>query len=309
LSRPDSAAKWQLGSALPFLVLAAAAIGIGLPSAGRALADHSAIDATLGVLVFASAVGIDPKSVAISTHQRRRLAVVWAVTTVSLPMLAWAVSRVVPAGGLRDGVLTVGLAPSEVAVLAMTSVAGASVVAAAALLVASTATAVLVAGPALSLMAGDGGVDAFEVLTNLGFVVGAPMVTGLLFGRLRAGATARRAADPIAMASVIVLAWLVASQVEWSSDYVAVVVALIGFVGGGAVIGWLLARVAPAELVTPIVLSASMRDFAIASGIATAAFGASAAGPLGIYGILVLAWGAVVTKTNRQRAEAASLRS
>ena len=34
-----------------------------------------------------------------------------------------------------------------------------------------------------------------------------------------------------------------------------------------------------------------MRDFAIASGIAAAAFGAAAAAPLGLYGIMVMLWG------------------
>jgi hypothetical protein len=34
-----------------------------------------------------------------------------------------------------------------------------------------------------------------------------------------------------------------------------------------------------------------MRDFAIAAGLATAAFGPEAAAPLGLYGIAVLVWG------------------
>ncbi len=34
-----------------------------------------------------------------------------------------------------------------------------------------------------------------------------------------------------------------------------------------------------------------MRDFAIAAGLATAAFGPAAAAPLGLYAILVLVWG------------------
>jgi hypothetical protein len=36
-----------------------------------------------------------------------------------------------------------------------------------------------------------------------------------------------------------------------------------------------------------------MRDFAVAAGIAASAFGAPAAAPLGIYGILVLVFGTV----------------
>jgi hypothetical protein len=40
-----------------------------------------------------------------------------------------------------------------------------------------------------------------------------------------------------------------------------------------------------------MLLTTSMRDFAIAAAIAAAAFGSEAAAPLGIYGIAVLLWG------------------
>jgi hypothetical protein len=40
-----------------------------------------------------------------------------------------------------------------------------------------------------------------------------------------------------------------------------------------------------------LLLTISMRDFAIAAGLATAAFGPRASAPLGLYGIMVLAWG------------------
>jgi hypothetical protein len=40
-----------------------------------------------------------------------------------------------------------------------------------------------------------------------------------------------------------------------------------------------------------LLLTTLMRDFAIAAGLAAAAFGPAAAAPLGLYGILVLVWG------------------
>jgi hypothetical protein len=43
-----------------------------------------------------------------------------------------------------------------------------------------------------------------------------------------------------------------------------------------------------------------MRDFAVAAGIATSAFGATAAAPLGIYGILVLVFGTVTVYAVRR---------
>ncbi len=278
-------------------MVAAATLGIGFPSPGRTLADHAAIGTTLALLVFASALSIEPRSLATTHHHRRRLTVVWAITTATLPLLAWTTSRLVPAGDLRHGVLALGVAPTEIAALAITSLAGASVASAAALLVASTVTTVLLAGPALSIMTGDGGIDALAVLVDLGLVVAIPLLAGLLIGRHRIGRALQPVADPAAIIAVTVLAWLVASQVRWSTDYVTVIIALIGFIAGGAALGLLLARSAPFELKTPIVLSASMRDFAIAAGIATTAFGASAAGPLGIYGILVLLWGPIAART------------
>jgi len=48
-----------------------------------------------------------------------------------------------------------------------------------------------------------------------------------------------------------------------------------------------------------------MRDFAIAAGLAAAAFGPAAAAPLGLYGIMVLVWGTAVGSALRGRAKPA----
>jgi predicted Na+-dependent transporter len=50
-----------------------------------------------------------------------------------------------------------------------------------------------------------------------------------------------------------------------------------------------------------VLLTISMRDFAIAAGLADAAFGPAAAAPLGLYGILVLAWGTAAAGFLRRR--------
>jgi predicted Na+-dependent transporter len=49
-------------------------------------------------------------------------------------------------------------------------------------------------------------------------------------------------------------------------------------------------------------LTVSMRDFAIAAGLATSAFGAAAAAPLGLYGVVVLVWATAVAGFARRRA-------
>jgi hypothetical protein len=43
-----------------------------------------------------------------------------------------------------------------------------------------------------------------------------------------------------------------------------------------------------------------MRDFAVAAGIAASAFGAAAAAPLGIYGLLVLIFGSAAAYLARR---------
>jgi predicted Na+-dependent transporter len=67
--------------------------------------------------------------------------------------------------------------------------------------------------------------------------------------------------------------------------------ALLLFLAGSIVIGRLLGRASPTPAASSILLTTSMRDFAIAAGLATAAFGTAAAAPLGLYGVLVLLWG------------------
>jgi hypothetical protein len=49
-----------------------------------------------------------------------------------------------------------------------------------------------------------------------------------------------------------------------------------------------------------------MRDFAVAAGIATAAFGAAAAAPLGAYGVLVLLTGSLAAIIARRRSRTSS---
>lgn len=50
-----------------------------------------------------------------------------------------------------------------------------------------------------------------------------------------------------------------------------------------------------------MMLPVTMRDFAVAAGIATTAYGAAAAAPLGIYGVLVLLAGTLATRAAPSR--------
>ena len=94
-----------------------------------------------------------------------------------------------------------------------------------------------------------------------------------------------------ATATVAVLVALVASEVHVSVGYLALAGALIVFVVVSALLGVVIARGSRPPVGAAILLTTSMRDFAIAAGLATSAFGDAAAAPLGLYGILVLVWG------------------
>jgi predicted Na+-dependent transporter len=101
--------------------------------------------------------------------------------------------------------------------------------------------------------------------------------------------------------SLLVLLWEVASELHLQASDARVVIALLLYLAAGAVLGWLLAIGVPSRRRTAIVLPTAMRDFAVAAGIATSAFGAAAAAPLGIYGILVLVFGTVAVYAVRRR--------
>ena len=96
-----------------------------------------------------------------------------------LPALSWAVSRIVAAGSLRDGVLVVGLAPCEIASVATTAMAGGEAAVSAGVLIGSTVAAVALAGPILTLEAGHAGVSPGGIIANLALVVALPLAVGL----------------------------------------------------------------------------------------------------------------------------------
>jgi len=70
-----------------------------------------------------------------------------------------------------------------------------------------------------------------------------------------------------------------------------VIVAVVAFLVVSAGVGLVVGRGAAPQVRGALLLTLSMRDFAIAAGLATAAFGPEAAAALGVYGIAVLLWG------------------
>ena len=250
-----------------------------------------------------TSVGLPEGAWASLRPHRGRLALTLAVSAIVLPALAWLSSQLVSAPILRHGILSLGVAPAEVASVAAVSVAGGDAAVAEGLLVGSTLLSVVVAGPVLAIMAGGGGAHPEAVIVNLAAVVATPLILGLALRRRlpRAWAHSRvlRAA-PVALVTVLV--WLVASQVVVTSAYVAVMGAAAVFLVASTALGAGLKRAMAPPAGSAVLLTTSMRDFAIAAGIATASFGAASAGPLGIYGVFVIVWGMAIAAFLRSRA-------
>jgi predicted Na+-dependent transporter len=305
-------------------VLAAAVIGLSVQRPLAWLAARQGINVLLAVLVFATAVTIDPAALRRAAGAWRPLLAVLVVCVTVLPALAWAASRLVAAGPLRDGVMAVGLAPCEIASVATTAMASGEAAVAAGALIGSTVLAVAAAGPILALEAGHAGFSPGGVIANLALVVALPLAAGIALrasaqpiadvraeqsprawvpaiAQVLATPRAERAASHVALAAVAALVALIAAEVHFSVGYATVAVALVVFLLASAVIGRLLGLRAPRPVAAALLLTTSMRDFAIAAGLATAAFGPAAAAPLGLYGILVLIWGTAAAGTLRRQ--------
>ncbi len=305
-------------------VLAAAVLGLTVQRPLAWLAGHQGINVLLAILVFATAVTIDPAALRRLVTAWRSLVVALAVGITVLPALSWAVSRIVGAGPLRDGVLVVGLAPCEIASVATTAMAGGEAAVSAGVLIGSTIAAVALAGPILTLEAGHAGVSPGGIIANLALVVALPLALGLtaracaeapppdvssapanrLLAATRVLATPRaeRVASRTALAAVAALVALIAAEIRLSAAYLAVAAALLLFLLGSALVGRALGTRSARPTATALLLTTSMRDFAIAAGLAAAAFGPAAAAPLGLYGVAVLVWGTAVAGVLRQRA-------
>jgi predicted Na+-dependent transporter len=288
-------------------VLAAAVLGLSVQRPLAWLTGRQGINVLLAVLVFATAVTIEPAALRRLPAAWRPLLAALAVGVTVLPALSWAVCLLVAAGPLRDGVMAVGLAPCEIASVATTAMAGGEAALAAGVLIGSTLTSVVFAGPVLTLEAGHASVSPAGVIANLALVVALPLAVGIA---VRAGvpalstARAERVASAVAVFAVAALVALIAAEVRLSARYAAVAGALVLFWAGTALAGQLLSRRTRPRAGAALLLTTSMRDFAIAAGLATAAFGPAAAAPLGLYGILVLVWGTAVAGLLRSRGAA-----
>jgi predicted Na+-dependent transporter len=274
------------------IVVAAAAVGLTVQRPLQWVVRHQGIDVFLVALVFCTALTIEPRTLRRLPAAWRRLSVALLAGITALPALSWLAAHLVGAGTLREGVMTIGLAPCEIASIATTAMAGGDIALAGGILVGSTLLTVGLAGPILATESSAGTINSVHVLVNLLCIVALPLGAGIALRCLHhLPAPAIHVASGTSTLSLAVLVALVAAEVHFTATYFGVELAIVAFMAASAGLGLLLGRGDDRGARHALLLTTSMRDFAIAAGLATAAFGPKAAAALGLYGITVLLWG------------------
>jgi predicted Na+-dependent transporter len=277
--------------ALTPLALLAAALALVLPSGFVAARS----DLLLALLVLATALGISFADLRRLRDHARAVGVLSIVPLVVLGAGAWVLGRPF-APPIRDGLLAVGLASSEVASVGLVALARAdATVALGAVSGSLVASAVL--GPLAigALAGGSTHADPLPLLGRFALVVIVPLVVGVA---ARSGWPRSQVADPeregIAALVVAVLVYAALSGTHGAHHLAAALLASVAFLAVSAVAGELWRRrAADSPTAVPGALAIAMRDFAVAAALATQAFGTRAGAVPGVYGVVMLVAGTV----------------
>jgi predicted Na+-dependent transporter len=284
------------GLLLP-LALAAALAGLLAPSG--ALAERS--DLVLAALVAFTALGIAPHELASLRAQKLLVSGLVLAPFALLAPLAWFVSRLFD-DPVRDGVLSLGAASTEVAAVGLVALAGGSAVLALGVLTGSLVLAALAGPPVLALLAGAGAeVAVGELVGRFALVVVVPLAIGVTVrGRFARLGEVDAELTGLASITVVLLLYCAMSGAPGGGELVSAAAASALFLAasGLAVAAW--ALVGPRDLRLTGALVIELRDFAVAAGIATQAFGPAAATVPAVYGVLMLLLGAAVTRPHPQ---------
>jgi predicted Na+-dependent transporter len=282
---------------LPALALVAAVLARLVPSGTLA----SRVDVLLGVLVLVTALDIDPRQLLAVGAQWRTVLLLAVVPLLVLASGGWALAQLVH-GDTRNGVLALGLSPTEVASVGLIGLLGGAAELGIAVLAVSLVLSAVAGPPALAVLGGAGhAAHALPLLGRFALVVMLPLVLGLLARGARPE-LARREAELSVASSVAVVLLVYASLSDAHGGEVASAVLISGaFLALSAALAVGAVRAFGGHFDRSLALAIGMRDFAVAAALAAGAFGTGAAHVAGVYGVLMLLSGATVTAVARRR--------
>jgi len=277
---------------LPLALLAAAA-ALAVPS--QTLAERS--DLLLAGLVLLTALCIPPSHLLSLRDRKLALALLVLAPFAFLVPLAWGVSQLF-AGSVREGVLALGVASTEVAAVGLVAVAGGRAALALGALTGSLVVSAVAGPPLLGLLAGAGAdVAVGELVGRFALVVLLPLAVGL-------GARARlseleKYEGVLTGGAAVSVAVLVYAAMSGAADEGGLLPALAASalflaLAGLPAAAW--AWFAPRELRITGALVIGLRDFAVAAALAVQAFGPAAGAVAGVYGVLMLLAGAAAAQ-------------
>lgn len=297
LGRANSAGDWLADHIAPAAALAVV-LGLVLPSAS--LARRS--DLLLGALVLFTAMLIEPRRLLGLRRQAASIVVVSVGTLLVLTLVAWLIGRAF-SGDARDGILSLGLASTEVASVGLISLAGGDSVLALGVLTASLIAAAVL-GPLLAgvLATGSGHVSSVSLLGRFSLVVLAPLAAGLTIRGLRPTLERREGSlNGLSALTVCVLLYAALSGAADGHQLAQAVLGSVLFMLAAGIVALALTRVTRSLDTSAVALTGWLRDFAVAAALASQAFGSASAGVAGIYGALMLLAGAITATILRRR--------
>jgi predicted Na+-dependent transporter len=284
--------------------VAAVAVLLALVVPSHLVAGRS--DVLLAALVLATGTLIDPRRLRDVRRQAPAIALLTVGAFLVLTLCAWLISRLF-SGDVRAGVLSLGLASTEVASVGLVGLAGGDAVTAVGALTLSLITSAVL-GPVLAgvLAHPAGHESATGLLGRFALVVLAPLGGGLLLRGLRPG-LGRASGTLNGSAALLVCALLYAaiSGIHGGHQLIDGLLGSAAFIVVSAVVAVAIRGTALFDGLDPtaLLLTTSLRDFAVAAALAAQAFGTRAASVAGEYGALMLLVGAITASVMRRRAE------
>jgi predicted Na+-dependent transporter len=214
--------------------------------------------------------------------------------------LAWAIGRLFD-GAVREGVVALGLAPTEVAAVGLAALAGADAVLVLAAVAGSLVASAALGPVALAALGGSADVDLGPLLGSFALVVLLPLAAGLA---ARAAVPKLGRAEPeFGAIGALAIAALVYAALSGTAEagggtLGAAVLAGAAFLAASAALAAIALR--EATDATPA-FCLGLRDFAVAAALAGQAFGPRAAVVAGVYGVMMLVAGAALAAVERRR--------